>query len=240
MRNNWTAIIPAAGKSKRFEYHKSKTLYKFKKKTLIEHIVHKVRNEIKNIIIIANTDNAAEIKKIFKSNLNNNIKIIIQKKIKGMAIAIQNGLAVTKTKFFCTIWADQIGLTRTTIHKTIKLHQKNNFSVTFPICFKENPYVYITLKNNSFLNRIVQSRETLVKKKMGYTDCGFFCCDTDFIKKKIKNYIKNKKIITKRTKEYDFLLLLNLLAKKNDIKTLKTLNKKDTIGINQIKDLKKI
>ena len=240
MRNNWTIIIPAAGKSRRFKYHKSKTLFKFKKKTLIEHIVHKVRNEIKNIIIIANADNVVEIKRIFKNNLNNNIKIIVQKKIKGMALAIQNGLAVTKTKFFCVIWADQIGLTRSTISKTINSHQKNKFSVTFPICFRENPYVYITLKNDFFLNKITQSRESSLKKNTGYTDCGLFCCDTNFIKKKLNNYIKEKKIITKKTKEYDFLLSLNLLAKKNKIKTLKTLNKNDTIGINQVKDLKKI
>ena len=75
---------------------------------------------------------------------------------------------------------------------------------------------------------------------MGYTDCGLFCCDTNFIKKRLNKYIKEKKIITKKTKEYDFLLSLNLLAEKNKIKTFKTSNKKDTIGINQIKDLKRI
>ena len=52
-------------------------------------------------------------------------------------------------------------------------------------------------------------------------------------------YIKNKKIITKKTLEHDFLLSLNLLAKNHKIRTFKTFNKKDTIGINQLKDLEK-
>ena len=182
MRKNWTAIIPAAGKSKRFKYYKSKILFKYKNKYLIEHIIDKVKDKIRNIIIVTNQENIQEVKKIFKKNYKNNIRIILQKKNKGMAIAIQNGLVFTKTKYFCTIWGDQIGLSRSTILKTMNIHQKNSHCVTFPIHFKKKPYVDISLKNKIFLDKIVQSRETSIIKKEGYTDCGIFCCNTNFIK----------------------------------------------------------
>lgn len=68
----------------------------------------------------------------------------------------------------------------------------------------------------------------------------FFCCNTSFIKNRLNNLIRNKKIVTKKTNEYDFLLALNILAKKNKIKLIKTINKKDAVGINKINDLKKI
>ena len=240
MKKNWTVIIPAAGKSKRFKFHKSKMLFKYNNKYLIEHIIDKVKDKIRNIIIVTNKENIKEIKKIFEKNNKNNIKIILQKKNKGLAIAIQNGLIFTKTKYFCTIWGDQIGLSKSTISKSINLHQKNIYCVTFPIYFKKKPYVDISLKNKIFLDKITQSRETSIVKMKGHTDCGIFCCDTIFIKKKLNAYIKNKKIITKKTLEHDFLLSLNLLAKNHKIRTFKTFNKKDTIGINQLKDLEKI
>ena len=47
-----------------------------------------------------------------------------------MAIAIQNGLIFTKQNT-STIWGDQIGLSESTISKSINLHQKNTYCVTF-------------------------------------------------------------------------------------------------------------
>ena len=87
---------------------------------------------------------------------------------------------------------------------------------------------------------MVQSRETGFTEAEGFSDCGFFCCNTSFIKNRLNNLIRNKKIVTKKTNEYDFLLALNILAKKNKIKLIKTINKKDAVGINKINDLKKI
>ena len=43
IEKNWTAVIPAAGKSKRFNYKQSKIFYKYKKKFLIEHSVDKIK-----------------------------------------------------------------------------------------------------------------------------------------------------------------------------------------------------
>ena len=240
MKKNWSAIIPAAGKSKRFESKKSKILYKYKKKTIIEHIVDKVKNKVKDIIIISNKKNYIELKRIFKNKKKNNFKIILQSKKNGMAIAIQTGLKHTKTKFFCSIWGDQIGLTDLTISRLLNSHQLNKFSVTLPVLYQKKPYVNAIIKKNYFLDKMVQSRETGFTEAEGFSDCGFFCCNTSFIKNRLNNLIRNKKIVTKKTNEYDFLLALNILAKKNKIKLIKTINKKDAVGINKINDLKKI
>ena len=52
MKKNWSAIIPAAGNSKRFKYRLSKIFYKIKKKTLIEIIINKISDYSDNIILI--------------------------------------------------------------------------------------------------------------------------------------------------------------------------------------------
>lgn len=100
---------------------------------------------------------------------------------------------------------------------------------------------HIKIKNKKFLSHIIQSRENNIKNKCGYTDCGFFCCVTKSLKKELNHLIKDKKqIVTKKTKEYDFLMSLNVLTKKYDIKIVKSYNRKDSLGINTIKDLKSL
>lgn len=183
MKKNWSAIIPAAGKSKRFESKKSKILYKYKKKTIIEHIVDKVKNKVKDIIIISNKKNYIELKRIFKNKKKKNFKIILQSKKNGMAIAIQTGLMHTKTKFFCSIWGDQIGLTDLTISRLLNSHQLNKFSVTLPVLYQKKPYVNAIIKKNYFLDKMVQSRETGFTEAEGFSDCGFFLLQHIFHKK---------------------------------------------------------
>ena len=107
----------------------------------------------------------------------------------------------------------------------------------FPNHQKKNPYVCVNFKNNNFYN-IVQTRETSKKILNGFSDCGFFVFKTKEIKKKLKELIKQKKIITKKTKEIDFLKSFKYLKKIGDIKTIKANVIKDSIGINYLEDLK--
>ena len=86
------------------------------------------------------------------------------------------------------------------------------------------------------MKSIKQSREKKILKWKGYSDCGFFCCKTTSVKSSLNQLIRSKSIITKKTKEYDFLLFLNIFAKKNKIKVLKSSIIKDSIGVNSKQD----
>ncbi len=87
------------------------------------------------------------------------------------------------------------------------------------------------------MKNIKQSRESKIFIKKGYSDCGFFCCKTASVKSNLNQLIRSKSIITRKTKEHDFLLFLNILAKKIRIKVLKSSNIKDSIGVNYKQDL---
>ena len=54
------------------------------------------------------------------------------------------------------------------MNKTIKLHENNNFLVTFPAVLKNNPYTLINFKKARFLKSIKQSREIKISKRKGY------------------------------------------------------------------------
>ena len=66
MNKDLTFIIPAAGKSSRFESKKSKIFFIYKKKFLIEHVLEKCLTFSNNIIIISSPQNLYNLKKIIK------------------------------------------------------------------------------------------------------------------------------------------------------------------------------
>ena len=234
---NWTAIIPAAGKSTRFKSKKSKIFFIYKKKSILENILDKVLNFTSNVVVVVNKNDKKECASILRKFKNQNIKIVVQKKINGMGTAIQLALRKTKTKNFFSLWGDQLGLSGKTIRATINFFEKKKFPIVFPAVYKKKPYTIINFKNANYLKNIKQSRERKIVIKKGYSDCGFFCCKTTIVKKNLSQLIRTRLIITKKTKEYDFLLFLNIFAKKNKIKVLKSSNTKDCIGINFKRDL---
>ena len=116
---NWTAIIPAAGKSTRFKSKKSKIFFIYKKKSILENILDKVLNLTNNVVIVVNQNDEKESSLISRKFKNKNIKIVVQKKINGMGTAIQLALRKTKTKNFFSLWGDQLGLSLKTMRSTI-------------------------------------------------------------------------------------------------------------------------
>jgi len=150
--NNWTFLIPAAGKSKRFNYFKKKIFYKINKLSIIENIVYKISPFSKKIIIVINKSDKKTLRKIFKKN--NKIKFVIQKKINGMGTAICKGLSVSSTKYTAILWADQIGITSETISKTIKRHSIMKNLVSMPVVKVKKPYTLVKFKKKKYIKRI--------------------------------------------------------------------------------------
>tara|TARA_B100000795_G_scaffold269578_1_gene259417 strand:+ start:2899 stop:3651 length:753 start_codon:yes stop_codon:yes gene_type:complete len=232
-----TFIIPAAGKSSRFESKKSKIFFIYKKKFLIEHVLEKCLTFSNNIIIISSPQNLYNLKKIIKGYKNNNIKILIQKKPKGMGDAINIALQKVNTKFSAAIWADQIYLNKMTILKTISFFTKNKSLLTFPVFVRKNPYTLVLRNKLKKFDNILQTKEIDYNVRKGESDCGFFVFKTNLIRKYLGLLIKKKMILTIKSNEIDFLSSFKFFKKKGQVTTLKASSLKDTIGINNKKDL---
>ena len=150
INNNFTFIIPAAGKSKRFYNKKSKIFYRYKKKLLIEHVIEKCIKISREIFIVSNKKNYNYLKVFLKKKKFKNIKVIIQKDSIGMGHAVYLALKKVKTKFSGVIWADQIYLKKQTILKSINFFLKNNALLTFPVFKRKNPYILILRDKKKF------------------------------------------------------------------------------------------
>ena len=236
-KKDFTFILPAAGKSVRFKTKKSKIFYKYKNKILISYVIDKCLNFTKNIIIISNRKNLKELRANLIKYKNVKFKILIQKQQRGMGHAINIAMNKVNTKYSSVIWSDQIYLSIVTIKKTIDFFLKKKSILCFPVYKKKTPYVYIVRDKSKNFKNIIQTRETNKKVKVGESDCGFFVFQSKIIRRKLKLLIKKKFIITKKTKEIDFLKSFKFLNKLGRIDTIKANSYKDTIGINYLEDL---
>ena len=236
-KKDFTFIIPAAGKSSRFKTKKSKIFYEYRNKILISYVIDKCLKFTKNIIIISNRKNLKELKINLKKYKNVKFKILIQEEQRGMGHAINIAMDKVQSKYCSVIWPDQIYLSIITIKRTIDFFIKKKSILCFPIYKKKIPYAYILRDKSKNFKEIIQTRETNKKVEMGESDCGFFVFQSKIIRRKLKFLIKKKLIITKKTKEIDFLKSFKFLNKLGRIDTIKANSYKDTIGINYLKDL---
>ncbi len=236
-KKDFTFIIPAAGKSSRFKTKKSKIFYEYRNKILISYVIDKCLKFTKNIIIISNRKNLKELKINLKRYKNVKFKILIQKKPRGMGHAVNIAMDKVRSKYSSVIWPDQIYLSIITIKRTIDFFIKKKSTLCFPVYKKKIPYVYILRDKSKNFKDIIQTKETNQKVKVGESDCGFFVFQSKIIRRKLKILIKKKLIITKKTKEIDFLKSFKFLNKLGRIDTIKANSHKDTIGINYLEDL---
>ncbi len=236
-KKDFTFILPAAGKSIRFKTKKNKIFYNYKNKILISYVIDKCLNFTKNIIIISNRKNLKELRANLIKYKNVKFKILIQKQQRGMGHAINIAMNKVNTKYSSVIWSDQIYLSIVTIKKTIDFFLKKKSILCFPVYKKKTPYVYIVRDKSKNFKDIIQTRETNKKVKVGESDCGFFVFQSKIIRRKLKFLIKKKLIITKKTKEIDFLKSFKFLNKLGRIDTIKANSYKDTIGINYLENL---
>src|SRR6056300_1525196 len=124
-----TAILLAAGQSKRVST-KNKLLIKYKKKILINHILDQlIKSKIQKIIIVLGHE-YIKIKKLVLKN--KKIKFVINKKFKtGMSSSIKEGLKKLdkKNKGFLIVQSDMPFIKKTNINKINNSLLHNRYSV---------------------------------------------------------------------------------------------------------------
>ena len=154
-----------------------------------------------------------------------------------MGHAVNIAMKVVKTTYSAVIWSDQIYLNTDTMKKTIDFFIKKKSTLCFPVYKKKKPYTYILRDKNKKFKDILQTREFNKKIKLGESDCGFFVFRSGIVKEKLKILIKKKLIITKKTKEIDFLKSFKFIKKHGNVDVVKAKSYRDTIGVNFLEDL---
>ena len=239
MKEKITFVIPAAGSSKRFG-KVDKVFYKLKKNvTIIDKTINNIAEFAKKIIIVLNKGNYNKGKLYFSKNkFNKKIIFIKQSRKKGTAIAVRDALKYVDSKIVGVIWADQIGLTRKTIKYSLNKTLNKKFDMFVPINKSNDCYTNVILNKKNNIIEIKNNSNSYKINKKGINDCGFFLFSKKKISKILEKNITNKKFLNFKL-EYDFI---NIFKNLKPIKSIAFLSKekKEIIGINYLRDLKKI
>ena len=127
-----TAILLAAGQSKRLK-NENKLIKLFKKKLLINYILSSlIKSKVNKIIIVLGFEHLKVKKKLLKSK---KIKFVINKNYKkGISSSIKTGLRSLskRNKGFLIVQADMPNITKTTINKIILLINKSRKEIFLP------------------------------------------------------------------------------------------------------------
>ena len=233
-------IIPLAGEGSRLGLKKPKSLAIIKNKvTVIEVIIRKIMNHCDHIVLIINPKFEKKFFNIISKKFNiNKFTFCYQATPKGMGDAIFMSQPIWRKYLrLVVIWGDQLGISKKTINKSIKIHKSKKNLITLPITKKIKPYVEIKIKKNK-INKIIQSREGEITSSIGYSDLGFFVLSNNNLLFFWDKFLK-RKIIGRVTKETNFLPFLKFI---NDylykVNFLEIICESESRGLNNISDLR--
>lgn len=166
MMNDITAVILAAGRSRRMQSKKSKLLFRLHGKPVICHVTGAcLKSGIKNIILVIGA-NAPEIKKAAGPRF----KYALQENPAGTGHALiqaRNQLLMDYPGDILVMPGDAPFITDTIIKALIRQHRRHHASATLLTTIFDNPPPYGRVLRNrrGNINRIVEEKDATPKEK---------------------------------------------------------------------------
>ncbi|MDO8487584.1 MAG: sugar phosphate nucleotidyltransferase [Candidatus Curtissbacteria bacterium] len=165
-KNNFAAVVLAAGVGKRMKSKTSKVLHEVAGKPIITRTVGIVASlNPSQIVIVASSQNAKDVKRI----LNEKPAIAIQKEALGTADATKAGLTKIKEgiKDIAVLYGDDTAFYKPqTILNVFALHRKTSAKITFVTLEKENPSgLGRIVRENGKLIGIVEEKDATKKER---------------------------------------------------------------------------
>ncbi|MBF0362530.1 MAG: NTP transferase domain-containing protein [Oligoflexia bacterium] len=240
-REEWTAIIPAAGKGSRLNYHLPKILYPILDRPIIYWLIDLLSPYVKNFVFVLSPEGEdVVLKYLSEISLNSNIevKIAIQEQPLGMGHAILMSESSVHTKHSLIIWGDQITVKPKTIERAISLHESSSTIFTLPSMMKENSYIHFERNQQGKIVYVYQKREENIPVAIGESDCGLFLVDSKTLFSTLNfafDIKQRSKYSGATTKEFNFLQLIPEFAQ---VQTLNMDDESETLGINTKEDAK--
>ncbi|HPG29721.1 MAG TPA: NTP transferase domain-containing protein [bacterium] len=238
-KSNWTAVIPAAGKGTRLNFDKPKILYPILEKPILYWLIDLLKEYCGHFVFVLSESGKDNVKNYIDKEYTINYDIAIQKSPIGMGDAVLAAENFVRTENALIIWGDQVSIKKRTVEKCIDSHiSRINAKFTCPVFRKKNPYIHFVTKNNRLIS-VLQKREGDNMPEEGLSDCGFFLFKTKTLFDCLKKNIYNKRLIGKQTGEINFLPLFSEFDnEKGETELLEIISEEETIGINDINDVK--
>ena len=229
---NITTVILAAGRSTRFVSNKSKLTHELGGYPIINHVFDRAKKfSGKNIIVVCNRDNHAELKNILTG-----CKFVIQKNQRGTADAIEVAKHFIKTENFIILFGDVPLITDKSLKKLMRSFKNNNLgSMIVFKTLKPKGYGRVILNNNKVTKVIEEINASSNEKLIEFCNSGIM-----LVKKSV--FYKNIKLIkfNKKKKERYLTDIFEIYFKKNIPFSFVLSSEDEMSGVNNLIDLNKV
>ncbi len=224
-----TTVILAAGNSTRFKASKSKLVYPLCGLPIVSHIFN-IAKKIsgKNILVVSNEKNKEELKLILNTS-----KLVVQKKQKGTADAIEQVKKFVKSKNILILFGDTPLVEVKDIRKLVSKFKKSKAKASLIAFNTSEPHGYgRLLLNNNYVEEIIEQINLKPEqKKINLCNSGILIANTKLLFDNLKN-IKENKI----KKERYLPDICKIFSKKNIPINYIECNKETMLGINTLDD----
>ena len=186
-KNNFSAIILAAGEGKRMKSDKSKVLHEVAGAALIERTIAMIKDTYPaQIIAVVNRKNMFEVKRIFK----NQILYSLQLQPKGTGDAALIGLKRVKENIpvVCVMYGDDTAFYQAkTIEEVYAHYLKSKAVVTFVTLKLEGPAGFgrIVRESGKVIAIVEEKDATVSQKQISEINDGVYFFDKDWLSKNI-------------------------------------------------------
>ena len=224
-----TTVILAAGNSTRFKASKSKLVYPLCGLPIVSHIFN-IAKKIsgKNILVVSNEKNKEELKLILNTS-----KLVVQKKQKGTADAIEQVKKYVKSKNILILFGDTPLVEVKDIRKLVSKFKKSKAKASLIAFNTSEPHGYgRLLLNNNYVEEIIEQINLKPEqKKINLCNSGILIANTKLLFDNLKNIKEN------RIKKERYLPdICKIFSKKNIPINYIECNKETMLGINTLDD----
>jgi bifunctional UDP-N-acetylglucosamine pyrophosphorylase/glucosamine-1-phosphate N-acetyltransferase len=233
-KEEWTAIIPAAGRGTRLGDERPKILYPLLGKPMLEWLISTLDPFVERFVFVLSAAARSQVEPLLKARLEDRYDIAIQPSPNGMADAVWQAKSYVRTPECLVQWGDQTALSKETIAACQYLHGcRPNAALTFPTLWREKPYIHFERDKNDRLVNVYQVREEKQPLAEGENDCGIFFFKTKPLFDIIKAARAKHWSIGKVTGEFNLLPLLPLFDRNDgEVLTLRIHRLEETFGVN--------
>jgi len=236
--SGWTAIIPAAGRGSRLGSDRSKILYTVAGRPLIEWLLDFLEPNCSRLIFVLSPEGVAEVRPELARLIPGRYEIAIQEVPRGMGDAVELALAAVGTPRVVIVWGDQVALRRESVEACLRLHEgPMNASVTCPTVFRRNPYIHFDRDAGGRIRGLRQAREGDAMPQEGESDTGFFCFETEALRRLLAGLREEPGQRGGTTGEFNFLPVIPFAAQQGlEVLSPELMTLEETVGINSAAD----
>jgi bifunctional UDP-N-acetylglucosamine pyrophosphorylase / glucosamine-1-phosphate N-acetyltransferase len=237
-RDDWTAVIPAAGRGSRLGFDKPKILYPLLGRALLDWLLDALEPVCSRYVLVLSPAGRAAVEPVARARLGDALQIAIQETPSGMADAVETGVRCVSTRHTLVVWGDQVTLSRDTIGACADAHGKSPAAaLTLASCERDQPYVDIVRDADGRITSVRQAREGEVTGARGENDCGLFLFSSAALREVLQAARLAGRGIGAKTGEFNLLPLLPDFERgPGTVRTVRVADLDETLGVNDPKD----